>query len=155
MTDGSQAVHKVTASHETGHCISRQFYKSIVAGRARSGFESLVLVARGAVKSDSKQLNKNLVLSRDARCYSRPELRIHTDDVSAAHGSATGELGPAELLYLRSRGISKDQARFMMIEGFAAEIVDELSYAPLRDRLRELVRVTIMSLRGDEGDEAI
>ena len=59
---------------------------------------------------------------------------------ACSHGSATGELSPAELFYLRSRGISKEQARFMMIEGFAAEIVDEVSYTPLKERLRQLVK---------------
>ena len=140
LGEKSQVVNKVQADHTVGHCISRQFFKSIVSGQARSGFESLVSVAKGAVKSDSKQLNKNLVLSSEARCSSRPELRIHTDDVSAAHGSATGELSPEELFYLRSRGISKDQARLMMIEGFAAEVVEEVSYTPLKERLREMVR---------------
>ena len=136
----SQVYHKVKAAHTVGHCISRQFFKSIVSGKAKSVFESLVSVSKDAAGSYSKQLNKNLILSREARCHSRPELRIQTDDVSAAHGSATGELNPAELFYLRSRGISEEQARFMMIEGFAAEIVDEVSYALLQDSWRELVK---------------
>ena len=140
IAGSSQVYHKLKADHAAGHCISRQFFKSIASGHARSVFESLVSVSGGAAGSDSKQLNKNLILSRGAQCHSRPELRIRTDDVSAAHGSATGELNPAELFYLRSRGISEDKARFMMIEGFAAEIVDELSYAPLQADWREMVK---------------
>ena len=140
VKDKAQVYHKVQADHRVGHCISRQFFKCIASGQAKSVFESLVSVSRNAAKSDSKQLNKNLLLSREAQCHSRPELRIQTDDVSAAHGSATGELDPAELFYLRSRGISKEEARFVMIEGFAAEIIDEMSYAPVKERLRVLVQ---------------
>jgi Fe-S cluster assembly protein SufD len=150
LDGGSQVVHKVKAHHAAGHCISRQFYKSIVAGNAKSGFESLVLAAKGAVRSDSKQLNKNLLLSGTAEAWSRPELRILTDDVSCAHGSATGELAADELFYLRSRGLAPETARFMMIEGFAAEAIEDASYAPLKTYLRELVqkRIKEMSVEG-------
>ncbi len=142
----AQIYHKVKADHRVGHCISRQFFKSIVAGQSKSGFESLVSVAKGAAKSDSKQLNKNLILSRTAQAYSRPELRIQTDDVSCAHGSATGELSEAELFYLRSRGIAQETARFMMIAGFASEAIEEVSAPALKTRLDELVRQKIEEL---------
>lgn len=135
----AQVYHKVKAEHLVGHCISRQFFKSITAGQSKSGFESLVSVSKGAAKSDSKQLNKNLILSRTSQAYSRPELRIHTDDVSCAHGSATGELSADELFYLRSRGIALDQARFMMIAGFAAEAIQEVSSEALKIRLEQLI----------------
>ena len=138
--DSSQVTHRVTANHRVGHCISRQFFKTIASGRAKSVFESLVAVAKNSPGSDSKQLNKNLLLSKQAQCHSRPELRIGTDDVSAVHGSATGELNPAELFYMRSRGISEEAARLMMIEGFAAEIVEEVPYEPLRREWKQKVR---------------
>ena len=142
----TQVYHKVKADHAVGHCISRQFFKSVVAGQSKSGFESLVFVAKEAVKSDSKQLNKNLILSRTAQAYSRPELRIYTDDVSCAHGSATGELSMDELFYLRSRGIAQNEARFMMMAGFAAEAIEDVSSLPLKLRLEELVRNKIERL---------
>ena len=131
-----QCIHKVHADHRVGHGISRQFYKSLVTDKAKSVFESLVSVARGAVRSDSKQLNKNLVLSASAECASRPELRIRTDDVSAAHGSATGQMDENELFYLRSRGIPERQARFMMMEGFAGEALEDIADASLKTALQ-------------------
>lgn len=142
----AQSYHTVQAHHAKGHGVSRQFYKSIVAGEARAGFDSLVFVARGAAHSDSKQLNKNLILSAGARAYSRPELRISTDDVACAHGSATGELSEDELFYLRSRGIALNDARFMMTEGFAEEILEDVSYVPLKNRLTGLVQKKIAQL---------
>ncbi len=140
--------HRVHADHLSGSCISRQFYKSIVAEDAKTSFSSLVSVEKGADKSDSKQLNKNLLLSKTARAVSRPELRIAADDVACAHGSATGEIDPAQLFYLRSRGISKDQARFMMIEGFAAEVLSEIPEIPLKDQLREWTSSRVRQLAG-------
>jgi len=147
IIDGDSEIHhKIEADHRTGNCISRQFYKSILAGQSRSGFESLVSVAKGAARSDSKQLNKNLILSAKAKASSRPELRIHTDDVSCTHGSATGELSQEELFYLRSRGLAESDARFMMIHGFADEILEDVSYAPLKKQLSEFVRGRIAGM---------
>ncbi len=135
LSHDSNIQHDIHARHESGHCISRQFYKSIVTDEARSSFHSLVSVSKGAVKSDSKQLNKNLLLSRTAKASSKPELEIGADDVACAHGSATGELSEQELFYLRSRGIAEKSARAMMVQGFASEILDEMPAIPFRDEL--------------------
>ena len=64
---------------------------------------------------------KNILLSDDAKIYSRPELEINTDDVIAAHGSTTGQLDELSLTYLRSRGIPKVDAELMLIESFLQE----------------------------------
>ena len=146
LGESSDVVHRVTADHSVGHCASRQFYKSILADNARSAFESLVLVAKGADKSDSRQLNKNLLLSKSALAVSRPELKINADDVACAHGSATGELGHEELFYLRSRGIEERVARLVLTEGFAGEILEDIPEMPLKKELRELVQVKISEL---------
>jgi Fe-S cluster assembly scaffold protein SufB len=148
LGNSSDVDHQVHADHVAGSCISRQFYKSIVAQDAKTSFDSLVSVEKGADKSDSKQLNKNLLLSKTARAVSRPELRIHADDVACAHGSATGEIDPAQLFYLRSRGIEESSARFMMIEGFAAEVLGEIPDIPFKNRLQEWVSGRIRQLAG-------
>ena len=146
LKDASEVVHGVEADHRVGHCVSRQFYKSILTGSSKSSFASLVRVDKGAEKSDSKQLNKNLLLSDKATAVSLPELEIDTDDVSCAHGSATGQLRPEELFYLRSRGIAEKTARFLMIEGFAEEILEEVPEIPLKARLQAIVRDKITQL---------
>lgn len=148
LTGSSEVDHTVHARHAAGACISRQFYKSIVAQDARSSFDSLVWVGKGAERSDSKQLNKNLLLSKTARVVSRPELRIENDDVACAHGSATGEIDPAQLFYLRSRGIDGATARFMMIDGFAAEVLGEIPDIPFKEHLREWVSGRVRQLAG-------
>ncbi len=143
LADSSQVTHELHAQHNAGHCISRQYYKSIVSDQARTSFDSQVTVAEGAAKSDSKQLNKNLILSKQARALSRPELKISADDVSCNHGSATGQMDPAQLFYLRSRGIDEKTARFMMIEGFAGEIYEGLPDLPLKKDIRAWMKTRI------------
>ena len=128
----SKSYAHLVADHRAGQCISRQFYKNILGGRAVSEFNSLVEVHPGAQKSDSQQMNKNLLLSDTAQSYARPQLRINADDVACAHGSATGQMEKSELFYLRSRGLSKELARFVLIYGFADEILGSITDKTLK-----------------------
>ncbi|HTL69983.1 MAG TPA: Fe-S cluster assembly protein SufD [Candidatus Eisenbacteria bacterium] len=123
LSDAAQMHNHTVVVHEAPRTLSRQLFKDILAGTARSEYSGLVHVKREAVKSDSNQLCRNLLLSETARANSRPQLRIDTDDVKCSHGSATGQLPGNELFYLRSRGLSLEEARAMLIEGFAEEVV--------------------------------
>jgi Fe-S cluster assembly protein SufD len=115
-------VHTVI-DHASPHCSSRQLYKGVVDGRARGVFTGLVQVRPGAQKTDAAQSNKNLLLSRDALVHSTPQLEILADDVKCKHGSTTGQLDPAAVFYLRSRGIDEADARGLLTLAFASEVV--------------------------------
>ncbi|HTL47284.1 MAG TPA: SufD family Fe-S cluster assembly protein [Verrucomicrobiae bacterium] len=142
----AQAFHELTVNHRAPLTLSRQFYKNILDDEAQAEFNSLSYVFRDAVKSDTQQLNKNLLLSDDARVYSRPKLKIYTDDVSANHGSANGPTQERELFYLRSRGLDPKAARLMLAEGFAREVLDKADMPAAggeigRDLRRELQKM--------------
>lgn len=145
----SQAFFNATASHLVPRGGSDQFFKSIVADKARSEFDSMVYVAKGAVKSSSRQLNKNLVLSDTAEAFSRPQLQIDNDDVSCAHGATVGQLEKAELFYLRSRGLSQEVARFLLIYGFAEEIIEDLAEGPLRAHVETVLNHELGKITGE------
>ncbi len=134
--------------HRVPHCISRQYYKNILADESRSEFVSLVHVAEGASKSDSQQLNRNLLLSDSAEAYSRPQLRIDTDDVIATHGSASGQLEDQELFYLQSRGLSKESAKLVLIDGFAAEMTSEILEKNLKSYLENAIHEGVQTVAG-------
>lgn len=141
---GSSAVQdRLIADHKAPYGTSRQVYKNILMGNSRSQFDSLVVVQKGAVRSDSRQLNKNLLLSESARAEARPELRIDNDDVSAAHGATVGQIDKSELFYLRSRGLSERLARFVMTLGFAEEILDDIEPLELKADIRALVKAEL------------
>lgn len=130
----SHADHRVFVDHAQPGGTSRQLYKSVLWDRARAVFNGRVRVAAGAQKTDAQQVNRNLLLSKDAEADSRPQLEIFADDVKCSHGSATGGLDAAQLFYLRSRGLDEAEARAMLVEAFAAEVLD-VAEAPLRDAL--------------------
>ena len=135
LTGASQLYQEVVVHHRVPHTASRQFYKSILAGTAQSEFNSLSHVHSGAVKSEANQLNRNLLLSETARAYSRPKLKIYTDDVSASHGSANGQTQQQELFYLQSRGLDQKTARFVLTYGFAEEVLEKISDPGVRAAL--------------------
>ncbi len=139
VSGNSQVFQHVNAQHNVPECTSRQFYKNILLGNARSEFNSLVFVHKDAQKSDSRQLNKNLLLSDKAQSFSRPQLRIDADDVQASHGATVGQLDRNEVFYLRSRGLSEKDARFLLTYGFAEEILEEVSSPSMRQELERFV----------------
>jgi Fe-S cluster assembly protein SufD len=134
----SQIFSHAASRHHSPHCTSRQFYKMILSGRAKSEFNSLVVVPKGSPKSDSNQMSRNLLLSDTAEAFARPQLRIDTDDVQCIHGATVGQLETDELFYMRSRGLSKETARFVMTYAFAQEMLNELSGPALKAELEKL-----------------
>jgi Fe-S cluster assembly protein SufD len=118
--------------HARPHGTSRQLYKGIVDGQGRGVFNGLVVVRPGAQKTDAAQTNRNLLLSREALVHSTPQLEILADDVKCKHGSTTGQLDPAALFYLRSRGLGEAAARSLLTWAFASDVVGRIEVAPLR-----------------------
>jgi Fe-S cluster assembly protein SufD len=112
--------------HAAAHCTSDERYRSVLDGEARSVFQGRIVVKPGAQKTDARQRNDNLLLSRRAEADTKPELEIHADDVKCAHGATVGELDAAALFYLRARGIGLEAARAMLVEAFVSELVQEV-----------------------------
>jgi Fe-S cluster assembly protein SufD len=117
------ADHHTFVDHRLPGGISRQLYKNVLRDRSRAVFSGRVRVAPGAVRTDARQVNRNLLLSTDAEADSKPQLEIFADDVKCSHGSATGGLDTEQLFYLRSRGLAEVSARALLIHAFAAEVL--------------------------------
>ncbi len=86
-----------------------------------------MIVHTDAQKIMAYQQNSNILLSKDAKINSKPELEIYADDVKCSHGSTTGQFDKEAMFYLRSRGVSKDKAINMLIEGFIVEVTDMIA----------------------------
>lgn len=113
--------------HRQPECRSRQVYKGILDGRATGVFNGAVRVHPGASGTDGYQLNKTLLLSKEAQMFSKPELLIDNDDVKCSHGATIGQLNEQELFYLQSRGIAEARARQILARGFVEDILFQQS----------------------------
>jgi Fe-S cluster assembly protein SufD len=128
-----------TIDHVAPECTSRELYKGVVDGRGRGVFNGRIIVRPGAMKTDSSQTNKNLLLSESARANTRPQLEIFADDVKCAHGAAVGQLDEEAVFYLRSRGIPQLAARDLLTYAFVGEMLELIRVQPLRSHVEKLV----------------
>ena len=137
---GSQHVdHHTAIDHAMPHCNSHQLYKGVLDGRARGVFNGKIFVRRDAQKTDAVQSNKNLLLSDDAEVNTKPQLEIDANDVRCTHGATIGQLDATAAFYLRSRGISAAHARNVLTYAFAADALERIRIAPLKDHFEELL----------------
>jgi len=127
VVDGARRADLVTrVEHLVPRATSRQLVKGVLDGESRGAFTGRVRVAPGAIKTDARQNNHNLLLSPRAQVESRPQLEIDADDVKCSHGATIGRLDEPALFYLRSRGIPVVQARELLVHAFAAEVLARL-----------------------------
>jgi Fe-S cluster assembly protein SufD len=125
--------------HAKPHCESNQVYKNVLNDYSSGAFSGRIHVLRDAQKTNAFQRNNNLLLTDNANMQTKPQLIIDADDVKCSHGATVGQIDEEALFYLRARGINEDQARLMMMNAFAHEVVKEIKLEPLRDRIDELV----------------
>jgi Fe-S cluster assembly protein SufD len=138
MIRGDQHVDNHTLiRHRAPDCLSSEVYHGILDDRARGVFNGKIYVERGAQGTDSKQTNRSLMLSGDAVIDAKPQLEIYADDVKCTHGATVGQIDKDSLYYMRSRGISVDEARRMLTRGFARQITDRMTLDTLREGLEQ------------------
>ena len=140
IVNGRQHVDNHTEiDHAKPHGTSHELYKGILDGRATAVFNGRIIVRKDAQKTDSKQTNKNLVLSDDAVINTKPELQILADDVRCTHGATVGQLDAEALFYMQSRGIGRRQARDLLTYAFAQDIIDRVKIPALKDQLERVL----------------
>ncbi|HEV2426951.1 MAG TPA: SufD family Fe-S cluster assembly protein, partial [Acidimicrobiales bacterium] len=100
--------------------------KGAVGDTSRSIYTGLIEIDKGARKTDARQTNHNLLLSRHAHADSVPNLDIRENDVLCAHASTVGPLDDLQLWYLESRGVDPGRARELLLLGFFLEMLDDM-----------------------------
>jgi len=140
MTDGDQLVdNAMSVDHAKPHCTSWIGYKGVLQDKSHGVFSGRVMVRRGAQKTDSNQLNQNMVLSDKATIDTKPLLEIFADDVKCTHGATVGRPPKELVFYFQTRGMSEAMALGMLTYGFADEVVNQIEVDPVRARLEKFV----------------
>lgn len=149
LVEGKDHVdHHTMVEHQAPNCRSGQTYRGIASGEGTAVFDGIVVVHRGAQRTEAHQENRNLLLSDTATVHTKPHLEIDADDVICSHGATVGSLDEDQLFYLRARGVPEDLARGILTFAFVEAIVDRVEHEPTRARLREAVLARIP--RGDD-----
>jgi len=137
--DEQLADHHMIVEHAQPHCASHEYFNGILDDKSKGVFHGRIYVHPEAQKMDAKQTNKNLLLSDNASADTKPQLEIYADDVKCTHGATIGQLNPESIFYLRSRGMSKDTARRILIHAFAGEIIERIQCESAREVIDKLV----------------
>jgi Fe-S cluster assembly protein SufD len=140
LTRGEQlADHHMVVEHAQANCASHEYFNGILDDKSKGVFHGRILVQQIAQKTDAKQTNKNLLLSDEATADTKPQLEIYADDVKCTHGATIGQLNDESIFYLRSRGISTNMARQMLIHAFAGEIINRVKCETAREELDKVI----------------
>ena len=134
--------------HNKPNSLSDELFKYILDDKAKGAFTGRIFVEKDAQKTLAYQLNRNILLSKTAKVRSRPQLEIYADDVKCSHGATTGHIDEQALFYMRSRGISLEEARLLLMYAFTADVIDNIRIPTLADRMKFLVE---QRLRGELG----
>lgn len=128
-----------TVRHLKPHSTSDELYKGAMFDQSTGVFNGRVYVDQLAQKTNAFQSNANILLSDDASVNSKPELEIYADDVKCSHGTTTGQLDEEALFYLRSRGLSKDSAKRLLLTAMMADVLERVQPGEFRDRVERLL----------------
>ena len=126
LKDKNICSNKTNIIHNAENCVSDQTYKGILNDSSKASYYSNTFVSENAQKTEGYQLSKGILLTDNCSFFSKPELRIFADDVKCSHGSTIGPVDESALYYLRSRGISKNEAMKMIISSFIEEDLQNL-----------------------------
>jgi Fe-S cluster assembly protein SufD len=125
--------------HKQPNSFSNELYKGILDGNSKGIFNGKIYVRPHAQKTNAFQANRNVLLNDTAVLHTKPQLEIWADDVKCSHGCTSGQLDEEALFYLQSRGISREQARGMLLNAFAHEVFETMKDEKLKSFVDQII----------------
>jgi Fe-S cluster assembly protein SufD len=147
--DGRQHLDfDTTQEHASAHTNSDLAFRGVLSGRATAVWSGMIKVDPGAQQTDAFQESRNLLLSKRAHADAIPGLEIEADDVRCTHAAAVAQVDREQLFYLTSRGLSREDATRLVVEGFLAELVERVPQGPVRERIGGALEKRLAELLG-------
>ena len=121
-----------TQEHAAENTTSDLAFRGVLEESATAVWRGMIRVDPGAQQTDAFQESRNLLLSKSAHADAIPGLEIEANDVRCTHAAAVAQIDAEQLHYLRSHGLSDDEAKRLIIEGFLEALVERLEPGPVR-----------------------
>ena len=135
--------HSTSQDHVAPNATSDLLYKGALDDSSRAVFRGIIKVHPGAQRTDAYQTNRNLLLSEHATADSLPNLEIEADDVRCSHGATVGQLDAEALFYLMSRGLPRERAERLVVQGFLGEVLGRLPLGGVVDKVYRVIRAKL------------
>ena len=150
FTEGSEHLDLFTVDlHEVGHTTGDTVWKGAATGASRASYEGLIKIEHGAQESHTYLQTHSMMLSPRAKVDAIPSLIVETDSVSASHGGTVGEVDEAQIFYMRSRGLTREEAVRVIVEGYFEPIVVGLEDPPLEALVRDRISAKLAAAAQD------
>jgi Fe-S cluster assembly protein SufD len=118
---------------------SYQLIKSVLGKFSKAAYQGKIFVNSKAQKTDGYQLSKAILLDETSEFNAKPELEIYADDVKCSHGSASGSLNENSIFYLMSRGLSYQQSKKLLINGFLLDVVEKITDSEIKNLIKNMI----------------
>jgi Fe-S cluster assembly protein SufD len=128
-------------NHLTENTKSYQLIKSVLDESSKAVYQGKIFVNSDAQKTDGYQLSKAILLNKESEFNAKPELEIYADDVKCSHGSASGSLNEDSIFYLMSRGLSYQQSRELLINGFLLDVVEKITDLEIKNLIKNMIGI--------------
>ena len=132
---------RTTINHLTESTKSYQLIKSILEESSKAVYQGKIFVNSEAQKTDGYQMSKAILLNKESEFNAKPELEIYADDVKCSHGSASGNLNEDSIFYLMSRGLSYQQSRELLINGFLLDVVEKITDSEIKNLIKNMIGI--------------
>ena len=130
-----------TINHLIDNTKSYQLIKSVLEDSSKAAYQGKIFVNSKAQKTDGYQLSKAILLNKDSEFNAKPELEIYADDVKCSHGSASGSLNENSIFYLMSRGLSYQQSRDLLVNGFLLDVVEKITDSEIKNLIKNMIGI--------------
>lgn len=144
LKDKQHTDNHTLVNHAKPNCYSNELYKGVLTDKSRGVFNGKIFVKPDAQKTNAFQSNKNILLSPDAIMDTKPQLEIYADDVKCSHGATVGKMDEEPLFYLRSRGISENAAKALLVNAFANDILEHIKIDVLKDKIEHVISTRLL-----------
>ena len=139
LMDNKQHEIRTIINHLIDNTKSYQLIKSVLGKNSKSTYQGKIFVNSKAQKTDGYQLSKAILLDETSEFNAKPELEIYADDVKCSHGSASGSLDENSIFYLMSRGLSYQQSKELLINGFIQEVIEKITDTEIKDLIKNMI----------------
>ena len=139
LMDKQQHEIRTTVNHLTENTKSYQLIKSVLGKESKAVYQGKIFVNSIAQKTDGYQLSKAILLDESSEFNAKPELEIYADDVKCSHGSASGSLDENSIFYLMSRGLSYQQSKELLINGFVLDVIEKITDNEIKNLVKSII----------------
>ena len=130
---------RTVINHLVENTKSYQLIKSVLEKNTKSAYQGKIFVDSKAQKTDGYQLSKAILLDETSEFNAKPELEIYADDVKCSHGSASGSLDENLIFYLMSRGLSYQQSKELLINGFLLDVIEKITDLEVKNFVKNII----------------